>query len=95
MTEGHWKTQSRQSAKRSLQSSEFGPLQPAGECVRPPLLRVGGHTRSREMGWKDPIRTRGQTLWYSRYICIYFVLENIDQSHRMEILTRAELVSKY
>ncbi len=29
----------------------------------------GGHTRLRERGWGVPIRTRGQTLWYSRYIC--------------------------
>ncbi len=38
--------------------------------VCPPLV-PGGHTRLRERGWGErvPIRTMGQTLWYSRYIC--------------------------
>ncbi len=27
----------------------------------------GEHTRLRERGWGVPVRTRGQTLWYSRY----------------------------
>jgi hypothetical protein len=36
--------------------------------VPPPLgSRGGGHTRLRERGWGEPIRTKGQTLWYSRY----------------------------
>ncbi len=30
----------------------------------------GGHIRLRERGWADPIRTKGQTLWYSRYSII-------------------------
>ncbi len=35
----------------------------------PPLVGGGGgHTHLRERGRGVPIRTRGQTLWYSRYI---------------------------
>ncbi len=34
----------------------------------PPIwVQVGGHTRLREMGQGEPIRTKRQTLWYSRY----------------------------
>ncbi len=45
-------------------------LSPAGECVPSPLVPGGGGTgtlvcRGEGVG---PIRTRGQTLWYSRYI---------------------------
>jgi hypothetical protein len=35
----------------------------AGECVSSPPLVPG------ERGWAVPILTRGQTLWYSRYVC--------------------------
>ena len=41
---------------------------PAGEVVAPPLWFQGGNTLGGE-GVGVPIRTRGQTLWYSRYIC--------------------------
>jgi hypothetical protein len=69
--------QGRQSARLILQSSDLGPPPPtplpAGECVPspPPLgFRGEGHTRLRErVGLGVPIRTRGQTLWYSRYVC--------------------------
>jgi hypothetical protein len=52
----------------SLQSSELGPPTPlpAGECCPP--QDPGGGTYSlvgEERG--EPIWTRGQTLWYSRY----------------------------
>ncbi len=61
--------QSRQSARLSLQSCELGPPTPSpvGEwCFPPPLVPGGrGYTRLRERGWVDPIRKRGQTLWYS------------------------------
>ncbi len=33
------------------------PASAAGDC----------HTRLREREWADPIRTKEQTLWYSRY----------------------------
>jgi hypothetical protein len=36
----------------------------------PPLCLGGGHTLLREREWADPIRTRGQTLWYSRFSII-------------------------
>ncbi len=37
----------------------------------PPPLVPGGHIRLRVRGWGVPIPTRGQTLWYSRYIPVY------------------------
>ncbi len=40
------------------------PPLPQASVASPPLV-PGGHTRWREWGWADPIRTRGQTLWYS------------------------------
>jgi hypothetical protein len=40
---------------------------PAGECVPP--FGSGGTPSRGERGWGVPIPTRGQTLWYSRYIC--------------------------
>ncbi len=57
-------SQSRQSAKLFLRSSELG-LHPS------PSFSLGGgrvHTRLRVRGWGVPIPTRGQTLWYSWYI---------------------------
>jgi hypothetical protein len=56
-----------------LQSPELGPPTPSpiGECV-PPRFRRG---RSRDTfscgrgGEGVPIRTRVQSLWYSRYLC--------------------------
>ncbi len=44
---------------------------PAGECVPPPLVRGGGGftLACGRGGWCVPIPTRGQTLWYSSYIC--------------------------
>ncbi len=61
-----------QSARLSLQSSEFAPLanSPVSKCC-PPLWCQGGegHTRWRERG--EPIRTKGQTLWYSTVYSLY------------------------
>ncbi len=48
---------------------------PAGECVLP-SFGLGGDTNSlREMGWGGgvPIQTRGQTLWYSRYLPVIYM----------------------
>jgi hypothetical protein len=45
----------------------------AGECVPLPLI-PGGNTIPRERGGGVPIRTRGQTLWYSRYLCTFLPL---------------------
>ncbi len=47
---------------------QFRGCLPQRRCLPP--FGSGGHTRLRERGCEVPIRTRGQTLWYSRYICI-------------------------
>jgi hypothetical protein len=65
------RSQSRQSARLFLQSSELGLPQPlTHRRVRPLPLWFRGweHTRLWERGGV-PIWTSGQTLWYSRYIC--------------------------
>jgi hypothetical protein len=51
-----------------LQSSELGlpTHSPAGECASLLLVGEGGCTLACRRGG-DPIRTRGQTQWYSRY----------------------------
>jgi hypothetical protein len=65
----------RQSAKLFLQSSELGIPHPshARECVPPPPPSFGSGGRGTlacgRGGGRVPIRTKGQTLWYSRYIC--------------------------
>ncbi len=67
-------TQCRQSAKLFLQSIELRlpTSSPARRVCPPPLPLVPeeGHIRLRERGYSGvTIRTRRQTLWYSRYIC--------------------------
>jgi hypothetical protein len=65
---------SRQSTRLFLQLSELGPPTPhppTSRRVRPPTLVPGGDTVEGVRG--VPVRTRGQTLWYSRYIYMYFV----------------------
>ncbi len=67
----HRVAQSRQSAR--LSSSRSNWVRPPGSpaCESCPLfVPGGGRTRLRQRGWADPIRTRGQTLWYSRYSTI-------------------------
>jgi hypothetical protein len=63
-----------ESARLSLQSSELAPPapSPAGEGSQPPPPRFqgGGHTLLRGRGKGEPIWTKGQTLWYSRYCII-------------------------
>ncbi len=34
------------------------------------------HTRWWEEGWGEPIQTKGQTLWYSRYLYRYYDTSN-------------------
>jgi hypothetical protein len=61
-------SQSRQSAKLFLQSSELGlpNPSPAGECVPPPFVSWGRGTLAGERrDGRVPIPTRGHTLWYS------------------------------
>ncbi len=49
-----------------------------GECVPPPPPVRGGHSRLQEREWGVPIRTRGQTLCYTRYIRMYFVVRTFS-----------------
>ncbi len=66
-------TQSRQSAKISLQSSELGlphPITPQASVAPPPLVRGGrGILAGERGGGRVLISTRGHTLWYSIYMC--------------------------
>jgi hypothetical protein len=71
-------SQSRQSARLFLPSSELGPphpLAPRRVCP-PPFGSGGGHTRLRERGGGVPIRTSGQPLWCSRYLCTLWCLSH-------------------
>ncbi len=57
-------------ARLSFQLSELGPSTPstARECCSFPLCIQGGrHTRLWGKGW-GTILTKGQTLWYSKYV---------------------------
>ncbi len=65
-------TQSRQSSKLFLKSSELGlPQSLTRRRVCPPFGTGGrGQTRWRERGWESPNSDGGtRTLWYSLYIC--------------------------
>ncbi len=55
----------------SVPSSELAPPAPSSEseCV-PPGTKGGDNTRLRKKGPGEPIRTKGQTLRYSRYTII-------------------------
>ena len=59
-------SQSIQSARLSIQSSDLSPptSSPARDWFPPPPLVVKGgrHTPLQGRGWGDPIRTMGQTL---------------------------------
>ncbi len=64
-------SQSRQSVKLFLQSSELGHPQPlARKRVPPPPFGSGGRSTlaGEKVGGRVPIPTRGHTLWYSIYI---------------------------
>jgi hypothetical protein len=72
-------SQSRQNARLFLQSSELGlspTPSPAGLCAPPPLFgSVWRDTLScGRGGWRVLIPSRGQTLWYSRYICTLWLI---------------------
>jgi hypothetical protein len=61
-------SQSRQSAKLFLQSSEWDSPTPSQASVAPPLWsREKEHTGFQERGWGAQFG-RGDRLWYSRYI---------------------------
>ncbi len=74
--EGGALPQSRQSAKTFLQSSELGLPHPLiRRRVCPPLVPGGEGAQSLAgEGGGVPIPTRGQILWYSRYICPLWAL---------------------
>jgi hypothetical protein len=60
------RTQSRQSIRLFLQSSELGPPPHLQASVSPPPLVPGGGTLACGRGVGEvPVRTRGETLWYS------------------------------
>jgi hypothetical protein len=64
---------SRQSDRLFLQSSGLGPSQPLTRKRVCPLalwLRGGTHSLAGEGVGEVPIRTRGPTLWYSRYTAL-------------------------
>jgi hypothetical protein len=56
---------------------------PAGVCAPSPLVPGEGHTRFREMG--VPFRTRGQTLWYSRY-SIYVLSSQVARTMELTVV---------
>ncbi len=56
------------STRLFLLSYELGPSH-ASECVLSPFGSGGGTQLACVRVDGIPIRTRGQTLWYSRYIC--------------------------
>ncbi len=64
-------SQSVQSARLSVQSSELSPITVHPQDNVAPLWVQGGrHTRLQGKGLGDLIPTMGQTLWYSRYTII-------------------------
>ncbi len=82
--------QSRQSTRLFLQSSESGPPpHPLRRvCPLPLWFRGGGiHSLAGE-GQGVPIQTRGQTLWYSRYIyvlCDHHPISQLSHGYKDEI----------
>ncbi len=70
---------SRHSARLFLQSSELGPPSPHPQAIVSPFLAPGGiHVLAREGeagpgGGGGPNSIRGDSHWYSRYICTLFV----------------------
>ncbi len=70
------------------QSSELGPSHPLTRRRVCPPFGSGGHTLACEIGVGEggvvPIRSRGQTLWYSRY-GLYFVLSSYSISARNSV----------
>ncbi len=63
--------QTPESARLSLQSSEWAPPAPSptSKCCPAPFGSRGGHTRLRERGWGEPIRTKGRIICYISHCC--------------------------
>jgi hypothetical protein len=77
---GQWATQSRQSAKPFLQSSELGLPQPLTRrrvCTLPFGSGGEGHTRWQERGWESPYSNDG-TYTVVLFIYKYFVVDTVD-----------------
>jgi hypothetical protein len=72
--------QSRQSARLFLQSSELElpTPSPAGQCVLPLVPGGGTHSLAGEGVWGVPIRTKGQILWYSRFVYVLCGVWTVD-----------------
>jgi hypothetical protein len=68
ISKGISQSQSTQSARLSIQSSELAPPRPFTRMrVLLPHLGPGGDRLPYKEGAGDPIPMMGQTLWYSRY----------------------------
>ncbi len=62
------KPQSRQSTRLFFSRPNWYPPPPQPQASVPPTpLIPGGNTLLGERGWGVPVRTRGQTLWYSTW----------------------------
>ncbi len=91
--------QSRQNSRLSLQSSEFRIGSPRlltrKRVLSPPsphsLVPGGMHSRFRERGRGEPIRTKGQTLWYS----MYTVVKSLYGHHFLQDPSRSTVPLKY
>ncbi len=69
-----------QSARISLQSSEFGPPRPLNRkrMLSLPLWFRGGGALAGEGAGGAPIRTKGQTLWYFTVSTVYSSPSTVD-----------------
>jgi hypothetical protein len=76
-------TQTRQSTRLFLQSSQFGPPTPltAAEVTGDGVT----HSLAGERGGVVPTPTKGQTQWYSRYIC---TLRSLALSYRFDVVPK-------
>ena len=66
----------------------IGPPHPQASVAPPLWVQEGRHTRLWGRAWRDPIPTKGQTLWYSMftinfYICLFGDIRNSihEKSH--------------
>ncbi len=63
------------------------PSPPPGECVPPPLMRGGGHTRWVKRGW-GANSSEDDRHWSVLYICKYFV----RRTNRISSVTFIEII---
>jgi hypothetical protein len=90
-------TQSKQSAKIFLQSSEFGLPQPLTRRRVPPPPGSGGggegNTRWRERGWESPNSNEG-TYTVVLFVYMYFVILNIQLTAQQVAKEKACMFAK-